>query len=60
MTPWVRCPWCEKIVKINKPLLGSLHLCLTSEEKQYKQTKRAEYYNKLQEYYKKLQGKVTL
>lgn len=27
------CPWCENIVKLNKFLVGSLHVCLTDEER---------------------------
>lgn len=26
-TPWERCPDCGKIVKVNKPILGSMHFC---------------------------------
>jgi len=28
-----KCIWCGKGIRINKPILGSLHLCLTEEEK---------------------------
>ncbi len=33
VTPWHQCGMCGKIVKINKPIFGSLHLCLTAEER---------------------------
>lgn len=36
MTPWKQCGLCGKIVKVNKPILGDLHLCLTDEEIAYK------------------------
>lgn len=29
LTPWARCYDCGKVVKLNKPLFGALHLCLT-------------------------------
>ncbi|KKN77217.1 hypothetical protein LCGC14_0361950 [marine sediment metagenome] len=28
----VQCPICKKIIRIDKPILGSLHICLTDEE----------------------------
>lgn len=31
VTPWMRCEWCGKVVRLNKPLFGSMHLCLTEE-----------------------------
>jgi len=30
------CKWCDKLVKMNKFILGSLHICLTEEEKYVK------------------------
>ena len=33
VTPWVRCEDCGKIVKVNKPLLGDLHLCVENPPK---------------------------
>ena len=30
---YTRCEWCETLVRLNKPLFGSLHFCLTDEEK---------------------------
>lgn len=32
VTPWRRCCYCGKVVRINKPLFGSMHVCLTEEE----------------------------
>lgn len=29
VTPWARCAACGQVVRINKPVIGSLHLCLT-------------------------------
>jgi hypothetical protein len=33
---WARCPECEQPVRINKWLLGSMHLCLTENESRAK------------------------
>ena len=33
---WARCPDCAKLVRLDKPLFGSLHICLTDEEKAQK------------------------
>ena len=30
------CHWCGKMVRLNKLILGSLHICLTEEEKDAK------------------------
>jgi len=30
------CGWCEKVVRVDKPIIGSFHLCLTDEEKERK------------------------
>ena len=30
---YVECRWCGKIVRLNKFLFGSLHFCLTPEER---------------------------
>jgi len=30
------CKWCDKLVKMNKFILGSLHICLTEEEQSAK------------------------
>ena len=30
---WEQCSWCKKFVR-NKPIFGSLHFCLTDEEKE--------------------------
>jgi hypothetical protein len=27
-----RCQYCEQVIRINKPLFGSLHICLTQAE----------------------------
>jgi hypothetical protein len=27
------CCWCQKLVRIDKPILGSLHFCLTEDQK---------------------------
>ncbi len=27
------CSYCGRLVRLNKPMLGSLHLCLTTEER---------------------------
>ena len=35
------CEDCEKLVQINKMLIGSMHICLTEEEKAYKVECRA-------------------
>lgn len=32
ITPWKQCRECGKIVKINKPIIGSLHYCSRSYE----------------------------
>lgn len=32
----VRCPWCERMVRTDKPFFGSIHFCLTPAEKQQK------------------------
>jgi hypothetical protein len=29
VTPWVRCAGCGKVVRLNKPVLGDLHVCRT-------------------------------
>ena len=29
---WAKCSNCEQLVRLNKPLLGSLHFCLTDAE----------------------------
>ena len=31
------CPACEKTIRVDKPLIGSLHVCLTPDEIQEKQ-----------------------
>lgn len=28
------CRYCKKVVRIDKPVLGSMHICVTSEERQ--------------------------
>jgi hypothetical protein len=34
---YCRCEECGSLVRINKPIFGDLHLCLTEEEKKEKQ-----------------------
>lgn len=41
MTPWIQCYDCGKVVKINKPLLGSLHLCIPPEQRQARRMAQA-------------------
>ncbi len=31
-TPWRQCDYCGKIVKINKPIFGSMHVCVSDFE----------------------------
>lgn len=44
------CSDCGRLVRLNKPILGSLHICLTEEEKRYKRSveaqKQAPYWHK--------------
>jgi hypothetical protein len=34
---YAQCPDCGKLVRVNKPILGSLHICLSPEELAEKQ-----------------------
>lgn len=36
---WDHCQICGKFVRINKPIFGSLHICLSEEEIREKQSK---------------------
>lgn len=44
------CRDCEKVIRVDKPIFGSLHICLTQEEKQIKQ--QAELQARLQKNYR--------
>ncbi len=41
---WVVCRECNKLIRYDKPILGSLHFCLTEEEIALKRKSRDENY----------------
>lgn len=43
------CLWCGKLVKLNKFIFGSLHVCLSEEERKEKLL-RSQYYDKSSQY----------
>ncbi len=38
---YAQCPTCGSLVRINKPLFGSLHICLSDEERAMIEAQRA-------------------
>jgi acetyl-CoA carboxylase beta subunit len=37
---WQKCQWCEQVIRLNKPIFGSWHICLTDEEMRAKSAAR--------------------
>lgn len=42
---WARCQHCGALVRLNKPIFGSLHICLSEKERRAK--KAQDYYREL-------------